>query len=103
MTSNGSFEEFECVLSNDNHFVEEPITLPCGHYTCIKCIHDKPNTTPFKCRNCKLEFQTDKITQNQSKTLIESISCKVENLIIVIQNKLTQSVENFKSKPVFIL
>ena len=39
MISEDILEEQKCALSDQEHFIVEPITLPnCGHSVCKKCI-----------------------------------------------------------------
>ena len=49
-------EIFICALAYvDNHFIERPITLICGHSACYVCIKNFQNTTALthvKCQSC---------------------------------------------------
>jgi hypothetical protein len=40
------FNLFRCFTSTDNHFLKNPITLPCGHSMCRVCISEEQ----FKCK-----------------------------------------------------
>ena len=58
MISDGTYEEFECALSIDRHFVKDPIILTsCGHATCKKCL---PKTvTNLICGLCCSKINKD--------------------------------------------
>ena len=54
--SSDAFKDFVCGFSVDDHFLQEPITLPnCGHNVCRSCI---PKSESKRC-NCGVIVERD--------------------------------------------
>jgi hypothetical protein len=51
MDSAEILEEFRCVLSDDNHFLINPITK-CGHSVCKHCLPNDSKVQSIKCKKC---------------------------------------------------
>ena len=46
---------FKCALGyEDEHFIERPITLPCGHCSCFECIKRFKENTSLKEVKCDI-------------------------------------------------
>ena len=73
-------EELKCALSDEEHFVIAPITLPyCGHSICKTCML-KSDLKEIKCKLCGLvsvqdfrKFEVSKGTQKLLKMCLEDI------------------------------
>ena len=53
MISDRIIEELVCALSNDEHYLKNPINLPdCGHYACQYCFTEAILNKENKCRKC---------------------------------------------------
>ena len=46
------YQQIKCCLSDDEHFIDEPILIACGHNGCKKCIENL-NEIQTSCRFCK--------------------------------------------------
>ena len=87
------YQSLICSLSNDQHIVEEPISLDCGHYICKKCISSEKKIT---CKAC------NQVTDRDLKNAKESIPSKViihhllSQLFVELEKKTSEGVQNFK-------
>ena len=85
MISEETLEDLKCAISDEEHFVTEPITLPnCGHSICKKCI-PKDDLKQFRCKLCGLvskqdltEFEVSKGTHKLLKIYLEDIFNTIE-------------------------
>ena len=57
MNSSDSYWNLQCCLTND-HIVEEPISLSCGHCICKVCVKEPFNPN---CKICLVETDKSKI------------------------------------------
>lgn len=96
MSSNGEFDDLKCSLSNDKHYVYEPISLPCGDCCCKKCLNTEPSDF-LTCKTCNKIIERDKVSNDQSNAITQSISRNLESLFEIIYAKLVKSIEKFKS------
>jgi hypothetical protein len=46
------YQQIKCCVSDDEHFIDEPILIACGHNACRKCIENL-NEIQTSCRFCK--------------------------------------------------
>jgi Fe2+ or Zn2+ uptake regulation protein len=66
MIPSNVLDSIYCSLSHlNNHFVEHPIALNCGHSACKKCVSKV--TQPFYCGKCnaKIKIDIDKVKESQ--------------------------------------
>ena len=71
MLTEETIEEFQCAISDEQHFLTEPIPLSrCGHSVCKKCLPNE-NVKAIKCLICGLVTN-----QDFSKTEVSNISQK---------------------------
>lgn len=104
MISDGKYAEFECALSNDKHFVKEPIALPqCGHCVCKLCLLNL-NSNVIKCKKCSnLNEFKDLDNLKETNSIKKAIKTNFDNLIKVIEVQTIKSLEKLKSKLIMIL
>lgn len=98
MISDGTYEEFECALSIDKHFLFDPIILTaCGHSVCKNCAIQNDNK-PIKCNVCGVI--TDRDVRNDQISLITKkfLKSNLKNLLLVIEKQTLNSFNKLKSK-----
>ena len=89
MISDGSYEEFECAIADDKHFLKSPITLPsCGHSVCRDCLPSSTNTEIL----CKLCGKINKTSRNlkddhEPLALTKALRRNLENLFSVLEKQ----------------
>ena len=53
MNSAEILKEFRCALSDDNHFLINPIPLSkCGHSVCKNCLPNETKVQSIECKTC---------------------------------------------------
>jgi hypothetical protein len=77
----------KCCLSEDGHFIYEPITLKCGANACRKCIQEDSERNKIKCYNCK-DFHDKQDYWNSGVNVL------VKNVINLFLNDLIQDLED---------
>jgi hypothetical protein len=87
-----NYDEYECVLSSNKHFVRHPIILRCGHYICKECT---PESNTLICNKCgeAIVIRSDK----ESLIAKEMIKRNIEQLLGIVEFKFTESFSKFKS------
>lgn len=96
MISDGTYEEFECALSLDKHFLETPIALPCGHSVCRNCIPKGPNQK-IVCKVCGVKTDRNILNDKESIGLRKAIQRNIGNLIEIIEKQMNNSLSLLKS------
>lgn len=71
-----------CAFANDDHFIEKPIELSCGHLICQKCI-PKENNEDLACQICgeKNEVDLNKAKKSYFSLQLGNIFKKVKYFI----------------------
>lgn len=98
MISDGTLEELECAISNDKHFLRQPIALSCGHCACRSCINLEIKKEFLECTICKElnTFCLDNAKESiATKKLIQSSLYKLLQIILV---QLSKSLDTYTSK-----
>jgi hypothetical protein len=98
MISDGTLEEFECVISVDRHFISHPITLSCGHHICKKCI---PLNNIVKCNRCKIITIRDINNDIESKLFKNAFKFSINELYSIIERSFAESLSRFNGKTFF--
>ena len=91
MISDGAFKEYECALSDDMHFIFEPIPLPCGHSVCKSCI---PKESEYICNTCDELINSEKVYKTLSNSFQSSFKRNIESIYKIIEK---QSIESFRN------
>lgn len=93
MISDGSFEEFICAFSNNNHYLNDPMILPdCKHSVCKNCI---VNSADLKCKVCD-KLVTKKI-EAKNKDLKVLITKSANKLMKILEKQFNQKISRLKS------
>ncbi len=98
MISDGSFMEFECALSNDKHFIKEPITLSsCGHSVCRSCLPTNKNDHQIKCKICAEVTARDLSNDKESISIKIAFKRNLQSLMQILEKQSTIQLNKFKS------
>ena len=89
-------KEIKCCITNDDHFVEEPILLKCGGNACKKCINDSVEPL-IKCYRCNNKHEKKKMLNLTINTIIETmISSFSEDIYKHLDEKIETTKEMLK-------
>ena len=98
MISNEMLEEFKCALSEDKHFLIDPITLPnCGHSVCKNCLPNQ-QVSSIKCKTCgvtttEVDFSKIQIT----KAIKQALKLCLGNIFELIESQTVSKLNELKS------
>ena len=90
-------KELVCSKSNRQiHFVEKPISLPCGHCVCKGCLSEEPYQT-IQCFHCGMINNRDLRCDNESLATRKLIKLYLRNLYSEIENETREELSILKS------
>ena len=93
-----SLDEFRCCLSDDKHFIIQPITLTkCGHSACKECF-PKDNQKFVKCKKCEVVSQFDFTASQVSTAFKIAIKFLYENMFQELEKVTSSKLNDLKSK-----
>ena len=93
--SNEALKDLICGLSDDDHFVEEPIVLSgCGHCVCKTCL---PNGQSAKCK-CGAVIEKEISNFKVSVSTKRMIKLLLTQLFTEVENKFSSEINSLKSK-----
>ena len=102
--SDGTFEELECALSYNKHFVKEPVLLSnCGHCVCKKCLPcTKDTDESIKCVICQEVTDIKLITPDKECLPVKkNLLRNVGNLLKIIDEKTKNTINHILSESIF--
>jgi hypothetical protein len=105
MDSTEILNEFRCALSDDNHFLINPITLSkCGHSVCKDCLPNDSNVQSIKCKKCGVITEDVFSKISVPKGFKEALKLCLGNIFELIEKQTSSKLNELKSiKKVFIL
>ena len=90
------YEKFQCSSSNNDHIVQEPISLNCGHCICKKCLLKSKNQDKFICNICN-QVTEGKFIGDKESTLVKSmITHFLSQFFIELEKKTNEGVDKLK-------
>jgi hypothetical protein len=92
MNFNGDLSQLKCSL--DDHFIQEPIGLECGHCVCTKCIPVQA-CQEIKCLIC--EKTTNIKNDNEIKNIKMMIEKCLPSMFTEIEKDTNEAISKFKS------
>lgn len=96
MISDGTYEALECALSEDKHFIKDPIVLTsCGHTACKICVKQNYSDT-VTCYKCGTETDRDLRNDNISLGIKEYFKSNLDNLLKIIEKQTEITLEQLK-------
>jgi hypothetical protein len=87
----------KCCLSEDGHYIYEPISLKCGANACRKCIHKDLERNKTKCYNC-MDFHDKQDYRNFGVNIMVKnvINLFLNDLILDLEDKLRLTEQELK-------
>ena len=96
MLSEETLEELKCALSDEEHFVIEPITLSnCGHSVCKKCIRNN-DSNEIKCRICGLVSKQNFFGSQASKGTQKLLKIYLEDIFAILKAEASLKLNELK-------
>ncbi len=105
MDSTEILDEFRCALSDDNHFLINPITLSkCGHSVCKDCLPNGSKVQSIECKKCGVVTE-DYFSEIQvPKVLKQALKFCLGNIFELIEIETKSKLNELKSiKNVYLL
>jgi hypothetical protein len=92
-----NLDEFRCCLSEEKHFIIQPITLTkCGHSACKECFPNV-NKKQIKCKRCNVVSEFDFKTSQVSAAFKIALKFLYENMFRVIERETRSKINDLKS------
>ena len=98
MDSTETLDEFRCALSDDNHFLINPIPLSkCGHSVCKHCLPNDTKVQSIKCKKCGVITGDDFNEILVSKGFKQALKFCLGNIFEFIETKMSSKLNELKS------
>jgi hypothetical protein len=97
---NISYNDFKCALGfEDEHFIERPITLPCGHCSCFECIQKFKENTSLKVVRCHRCGKLNSLENDYSESILAQslIESNLHSLTDALLDQYKDSFNKLKS------
>lgn len=95
MSSNIDQTVFCCALANDNHFIENPVTLSCGHSICKRCVPKK--IEDLLCKICGEKNEIDLTKVKESIGMKKLLLLNLEQMLGIVRNRYNESINLLQS------
>jgi len=94
-------DKFQCCLSDDKHFIIQPITLnKCGHSACKECF-PKDNQKVIKCKKCEVVSRFEFTVPQVSTALKIAIKFMHDKMFQALENETRSKINDLKSNLLF--
>ena len=94
-------DEFQCCLSNDKHFIIQPITLTkCVHSAWKECF-PKVNQKVVKFKKCEVVSEFDFTASQVSTAFKIAIKFLYENMFQELEKETSSKINDLKSNSLF--
>ena len=105
MTSYQILEELRCSLSDDRHFMIDPIPLSkCGHSVCKNCLPNDTKVHSIECKKCGVITKDVFSEIPVSKGFKEALKLCLGNIFELIESETSSKLNELKSiKNVYFL
>jgi hypothetical protein len=98
MDSTEILDEFRCALSDDNHFLINPIPLSkCGHSVCKNCLPNDTKVQSIKCKICGIITEDVFSEISVSKGLKQALKLCLGNIFELIESETSSKLNELKS------
>jgi hypothetical protein len=98
MNSTEMLDEFKCALSDDNHFLINPIPLyKCGHSVCKNCLPNDTKVQSIKCKKCGMITEDIFREIPVSKGFKEALKFCLVNIFELIESETSSKFNELKS------
>ena len=97
MNPEDNYEELICGLTDDQHFVRNPIVLPdCGHSACKNCLPNKI-CVDLKCKICGTLIERDLSDDKESIGIKRLIKIHLNDLHSLLEKQTNEHFNRLKS------
>ena len=105
MVSTEILNEFICALSDDKHFLINPIPLSkCGHSVCKNCLPNETNVQSIECKKCGIITEDIFSEITVSKDFKQALKFCLGNIFEFIEKQTSSKLNELKSiKKVYFL
>jgi hypothetical protein len=105
MNSAEILQEFRCALSDDNHFLINPIPLSkCGHSVCKNCLPNDTKVQSIRCKICLMITEDDFSEIQVPKGFKQALKLCLGNIFELIEKQTSSKLNELKSiKNVYFL
>ena len=93
--SSKKYSVFYCALATDQHFLEKPITLSCGHSICQQCAPIKASAH-VKCGICSEINHTELHKIKESFVIKKLLSSNLNDLFGILEERFYSSLDLLK-------
>ena len=84
-----------CAFSTNNHFLEHPLALSCGHSACLKCFETKNDNKCLRCGKENInQIDNQSLENDLAKNAIEAY---IEDLFQILEKKFKDGMNSFQS------
>jgi hypothetical protein len=98
MNSAEILEKFRCALSDDNHFLINPITLSkCGHSVCKDCLPSDTKIQSIECKKCGAITEDVFSEIPVSKGFKQALKLCLGNIFELIESETSSKLNELKS------
>jgi hypothetical protein len=98
MDSRETLDEFRCSLSDDNHFLINPITLSkCGHSVCKNCLPNDTKVQSIRCKKCGMRTEDVFREIPVSNGLKQALKLCLGNIFELIESETKSKLNELKS------
>ena len=103
LSLNAELKEFVCALSDDRHYVREPVVLSsCNHCACNECLSSQKRNK-IKCNLCGIETKRNSNSDKISRFHVEKINSSLNKFFGEFEEQMKYYVDLIKSKVFFLL
>ena len=98
MDSTETLDEFRCAISDDNHFLINPIPLSkCGHSVCKDCLPNDTKVHSIKCNKCGMITEDVLSEIPVSKGFKQALKLCLSNIFELIESETKSKLNELKS------
>jgi phage FluMu protein Com len=99
ITDEENLESLTCAAAQDEHFIQQPLTISCGHSLCRSCLVniDGEKKLDVKCNICKETNIIENLRQVKESIAAKKLfSIYIDDLFPIIQERFDSSLKDLK-------
>ena len=95
MINNENFKVLKCAISDQEHFVIDPIAINCGHTICKKCV-PKDDLKKIKCKICGLVSKQDFNEPQASQGIQQLLKIYFKDIFKILESETSLKLSELK-------